>query len=160
MQQQMYGKVKEKYPDYLRTYHDQINQKYNLWVRFHREELFLDNSEHLKELEFSTPTYSIIVPSSSNELVDEGINNHHCVASYIDDVIEGRTNILFMRPTVDLEQSLITLEYKNNTLIQSKGLSNRHVTDEENEFLLKWMKKFKIKDERDDIEEYQRLKEE
>lgn len=64
-----------------------------------------------------------------------------------------------MRSIDDPEQSLITLEFNNDTLLQSKGLSNRHVDDEENEFLLKWMKKFKIKDHRSDIEEYQRLEE-
>lgn len=62
-----------------------------------------------------------------------------------------------MRTLTEPETSLITLEYHDGALHQSKGLSNRHVTDEENKFLLKWMKTKKIKDLRNDIEEYQRL---
>ena len=157
MQLNMYGKINEKYPKYLKVFHDQVNLKYNLWVKFHDEEVLLNNLSRVKNLAYHDINYQIIVPKSSQEIVQEGIDNHHCVASYVDDVIHGRTTILFMRTLGDPETSLITLEYHDGALHQSKGLSNRHVTDEENKFLLKWMKLKKIKDLRNDIEEYQRL---
>ena len=157
MQLNMYGKINEKYPKYLKVYHDQINLKYNIWVKFHDEEVLLNNLSRVKNLAYHDSQYQIIIPKSSQEIVQEGIDNHHCVASYVDDVIAGRTSILFMRTLSEPETSLITLEYHDGALYQSKGLSNRHVNDEENGFLLKWMKLKKIKDERNDIDEYQRL---
>lgn len=157
MQHQMYGYVKYKYPDNLKVFHDQLTLKFNLHKQYFQDRVIFENSQELTDLRYTDGTYSIIIPVSSQNIIDEGINNHHCVGSYIDRVVNNETNILFMRKNESLEDSLITLEYFDSKLFQSKGLQNRHVTDEENEFLIKWMRKNKIKDERSDIEEYQRF---
>lgn len=95
MQLNMYGKINEKYPKYLKVFHDQVNLKYNLWVKFHDEEVLLNNLSRVKNLAYHDINYQIIVPKSSQEIVQEGIDNHHCVASYVDDVIKRKNHHSF-----------------------------------------------------------------
>lgn len=95
MQLNMYGKINEKYPKYLKVFHDQVNLKYNLWIKFHDEEVLLNNLSRVKNLAYHDINYQIIVPKSSQEIVQEGIDNHHCVASYVDDVIKRKNHHSF-----------------------------------------------------------------
>ena len=55
-----------------------------------------------------------------------------------------KTNILFMRKVNEPEESLVTLEFKDNTLCQYKGYGDRPVTEEEDKFLTKWCKEKNI----------------
>ena len=69
---------------------------------------------------------------------------NHCVASYVDRIINGRTYIMFLRYTTLPKDSLITLELKDNKILQAKGSYNRPVTDDEHKFLEKYCKEKKI----------------
>lgn len=140
MQNQMYGKIKEKYPNNWLTSLQIMKGKFNAWKQLHADERFLNNMDKIKELEYNDDKYCIIVPSKASEVVDEGAHLGHCVASYVDRIIEGETNILFMRKVDSKEESLVTIEYKNNEVCQYKGYGDRPVTEEENQFIEKWCK--------------------
>ena len=64
------------------------------------------------------------------------------MASYISSVIEGKCHILFMRKKDSLDNSLVTIEVKDNKIVQAKGRFNRDVTSEEQEVIDKWNEKF------------------
>jgi len=102
------------------------------------------NSSDYKKLEGTTDNYRIIVPQNTDEVKNEGIKLHHCVASYIDLIISGQTKILFMRDKDSLEESLLTLEVRGNTLIQYRGAINRNPNEKEMMALKKWAKKKKL----------------
>lgn len=144
MQMQMYGYVKEKYPDNWLTSLQIMKSKFNAWGKLHKDERFLSNSNKLKYLEYSDNKYCIVIPTKSSDIVDEGAHLGHCVGSYVDRIIKGETNILFMRKANEPEESLVTLEFKDNTLCQYKGYGDRAVTEEEDAFLTKWCKEKNI----------------
>ena len=144
MQLQMYGCIKEKYPDNWLTSLQIMKAKFNAWKELHKDERFLNNVSKLKPLEYSDDKYCIIIPTRASDVVDEGAHLGHCVGSYVNRIIDGETNILFMRKVSEPEESLVTLEFKDNTLCQYKGYGDRPVTEEEDEFLTKWCKEKNI----------------
>ena len=144
MQLQMYGYIKEKYPDNWLTSLQIMKAKFNAWKELHKDERFLSNVNKLKPLEYSDNKYCIIIPTKASDVVDEGAHLGHCVGSYVNRIVNGETNILFMRKVSEPEESLVTLEFKDNTLCQYKGYGDRPVTEEEDEFLTKWCKEKNI----------------
>lgn len=140
MNMQMYGKIKDKYPKHLKTDHDKLAMRFGYWKR-HKDDLAVfEITEENRELEFKTKEYSIILPETGADIVEEGINQSHCVASYVERVAKGDTMILFMRETDNIEQSLITIEVRDSKVCQVRGYANRSTTKEEDLFIKKWAK--------------------
>lgn len=145
MQVSLYGKVKEKYPKYLKTEHDIITLKFNTYEKHKKDLLIFNIADKYKNLGYKTKNYSIILPKTSIDIIDEGINQSHCVGSYVDRVAKNESLILFMRDTNDLEKSLITIEILDEEVTQVRGFGNRFPTKEEEIFLKKWSKEKKLK---------------
>lgn len=102
-----------------------------------------------KEYECTIGDYVFIYPGSTQDIKDEAVQQNNCVASYIDSVIDGYCHILFMRKKTDKSKSLVTIEVNpmTNKIIQAKGRFNRDTTDEENNAIEQWNKRFmKIKE--------------
>ena len=136
----MKGKIKDKYPKYLKTEHDKVSMRYSIWRKYKDDLEIFKITEENKKLEFSDKKYSIILPETSSDIVDEGINQSHCVASYVKRVANGDTLILFMRYTDIIDESLVTSEVKNGEVCQARGYANRGLSKEESAFIKKWAK--------------------
>ena len=66
----------------------------------------------------------LIVPKSGDEIRAEGEVLHHCVGGYVSKVARGETNIFFIRKTDKPNEPYFTMEWKNNTVVQCRGLRN------------------------------------
>ena len=66
-------------------------------------------------------------------VVQEGASLNHCVASYVDGMVNEEYAILFLRKKEDLEKSLVTLQVRDGRVVQARGQSNRAPTKEEQE---------------------------
>lgn len=129
----------EKYPKNFLTTHRIAIRNFNRLKKEFNEELF-KNRINL-DLEFKYDDYVVIYPKCIQDIKDEAIQQNHCVASYIDYVIEGRCHILFLRKKDVMDKSLITLEIRNKRIVQARGKFNRETTTEEKEVLEKYNKK-------------------
>lgn len=128
-----------KYPKYLLSNHDITVHIYNT-LKYANVSLPFDEN-----LEFyDDTTFAIICPKESKELVDEGINLRHCVKSYIDRVLEKKTNVVFLRDKKNLHQSYITIEVQNNQIIQAQGACRRALTLNEKNFITKYAREKKL----------------
>lgn len=137
----VYGKVKEKYPKYLRTQHDMITYKYNMWVKYKKDLLIFESSKEHEELVYSNKNYSILIPKTAQEMLDEAIANNSCLASYVSKVVKKETSILFLRRKEDIDETFLTVEVKDNKIIQVEGYSNRYYFGKDvKEFIEKWAK--------------------
>ena len=128
----MERKVK-KYPKYLKSLHDIITANYNAFKQEYDEIKFLKRQR--KELEYEGKEFSIVIPKTTKEVIQEGVSLNHCVSSYVPKIIKGETYIMFLRYTKHKQESLITLEVKDKLIIQAKGCYNRHLEKEEINFL-------------------------
>jgi len=138
MQIKIFGKIKEKYPKYLKTEHDVMALKVNMSEIVAKCENFADRSAEISDLAYSGKKYSIVIPDTPQQLADEGINLSHCVGSYADRIINGDCHILFLRKTHAPDQSLVTLQLCRNRINQAEGNHRRRINEEERKFLKIW----------------------
>ncbi len=146
LNQQMEITDYKKFPKYLKSKHDiltseladyktqydikKFQEKVNVELNYEHERFINVKEEQIID---DNRTFYVRVPQHPDEIKMEGKSLNHCVGSYIKRVVEGKTQILFLRRKVD--ESLVTLEVRDNVLIQAKGLSNRSTTKEENKFI-------------------------
>lgn len=120
-----------KYPRNFLTTHRITCRNFNRIVKDYPEDVFKRRAD--KSLEFEYGDYKIIYPECIQDIKDEAVSLQHCVASYIDGVIEGKRHIMFLRKIHSLEESLVTLEVVNGEIVQARGLYNRNLSEKEQE---------------------------
>ncbi|GAA0102568.1 hypothetical protein UT300012_32830 [Paraclostridium bifermentans] len=120
-----------KYPRNFLTTHKITCRNFNRIVKDYPEDVFKRRID--KSLEFEHGDYKIIYPECIQDIKDEAVSLQHCVASYIDGVIEGKRHIMFLRKVNSLENSLVTLEVVNGEIVQARGLYNRSLSEKEQE---------------------------
>ena len=67
---------------------------------------------------------------------------NNCVASYIDRVINGECHILFLRKKDRPSDSLVTIEVRDNHIVQARRRFNDPVTPEDQVAIDAFNKKF------------------
>jgi hypothetical protein len=127
------GRKLKKYPKYLKSMHDIILSNYNAYKREYDEKRFASLVRN--DLIHEDKKFVVLVPKTTKDIIEEGTNLNHCVSSYVDRIIRGDTYIAFMRLKELQDTSLLTLEIKDNKLINAKGAYNRPIVEEEKKFL-------------------------
>lgn len=130
----------DKYPKHFLTSHRIAVRTYTRLKRDFDEKLF--QKKRISNYECSFGDYVFLYPKTIAEIKDEAVQQNNCVASYIDDVIEGKCHIMFLRKKERKEDSLVTLEIRNNKIVQAKRRFNYSITDEQQEVIDKWNKRF------------------
>lgn len=130
----------EKYPRYLSTLHDITQKNYKIKEDEILNEKFQTVVEQMKEnkIEYSDDEYSIVIPKSIKDLVDEGQNLSHCVASYYKRMANNETSVVFLRSKYSLDKSLVTVEVRDGIVVQAKGKSNTEPKEKEKQFIKKY----------------------
>lgn len=136
----------EKYPRSLKKEHDVVMMNYNMMS---------ENADTKKkfDLSLSKPSYqmlafedkkedfSIILPKEAKELIKEGNELSHCVSSYVEDIMNDKCKIFFLRNKEEIEKPLVTIEVRGFNIRQARGFGNRAVSEEQKEFIKKWAEK-------------------
>lgn len=89
---------------------------------------------------FETDKYQIVVPQNTREIGHEGYKLRHCVAQYINKVIDGQIIILFLRDKEQLDTPLYTMSIVNDTIDECKGYRNCKRPPEIEQFVEKFAK--------------------
>ena len=144
-----YGLEVEALPSNLRAAHFYIQNNVCYADNEAKNAEFKAAVDKYKALEYKGKKYSIIAPESINAMIDEGMQMHHCIASYVDLVCNG-TIVLFLRKTESLKESFISFEISSEgEFVQIKGKYDADIVEtkedsEDNEvleFLRKWREK-------------------
>ena len=77
----------------------------------------------------------LMVPENSAAIKEEGEALHHCVGTYIERVAKGETAIFFIRKENEPNKPYYTLEWRDNKVIQCRGMNNCSVTDKVKAFV-------------------------
>lgn len=84
----------------------------------------------------------VIFPADSVEaLMDESTQQHNCVCSYCENIAKNFCQIYFMRKKETLKDSFVTVEVRNNKVVQAKAKYNELPSEEANAILQKWEQK-------------------
>ncbi|MGL5190094.1 MAG: PcfJ domain-containing protein [Cetobacterium sp.] len=134
-----FDKSIEKYPKYLRSVHDIVSKQFSIFKQTYDEDVFNGRYENV-DYTYSDNTFCVVRPNETNDLKLEGMNLNHCVKSYIGRIIDGKCIILFVRYKKSSDESLITIEIRDNAVVQIKGLNNRNPDELEYKFIKKYCK--------------------
>ena len=127
--------------DEIKLMHDNIVEIYNLKKEEYEIKKFNKQKEKWEKFIYENDTYKVIYPDKPELLAKEGIELRHCVKSYIDRVIDGVTNILFIRKQEDIDKPFFTVEISNKGDIeQVHGFGNRNASTEPGleDFIKEW----------------------
>lgn len=131
----------DKYPAKLSVAHKQAIKEYNR-LKFSFDENAY-SKRNVLEYECEIDGFKFIYPRKASEIQKEGREQHNCVATYINRVLEEDCHIMFMRPVDDIKNSYITLEIRGNKIVQAKRKYNKDPSKEEREVIKKWNEKYK-----------------
>jgi hypothetical protein len=134
MQTEIYGEIQDFYPAYLKTAHDVLTLNAELVTES------TESAEHpaeITELAHKGKVYSIIVPETSKQIAEEGINLSHCMGT---NASKNDNHVLFLRKSQSPKESLVTLQLSAGRISQAVGQHRRRITDDERSFLEKWGK--------------------
>lgn len=93
--------IKMDTAEHVKFLHDETARWVALYQDEHSDELFQASTLRVRKLEYSDPSTGLMIraPRSIHELKEEGRVLSHCVASYVDPIIEGTENVMFIRRT-------------------------------------------------------------
>ena len=128
----------DKYPRHFLTTIRIATRNYNRLKKEFEEGLF---KQRIKpDMEHSFDSYIFIYPKTIQDIKDEAVSQNNCVASYIDDVIDGSCDILFLRKKDSPNESLVTIEVQNGKIVQAKRRFNYPISKDEQSVVDKWNK--------------------
>lgn len=118
--------------NFIKAYH---NAKVNYEMRKAELDDKRLNENQMKRknaLSFSFGNLEVIIPTTSEEFKAEGDAQRNCVyTSYLESVVKGSTNVVFVRKADEMDKSYITCEVRDGIIRQFLGYCNSHIYDTE-----------------------------
>lgn len=132
MEMEVYGRIVDKYPKDLPLYHDRLAYKSRVVRRTFDAKGWAQAVDRFSKFAAGNDEYVLLAPTEPDDILEEARAMSNCVASYIRRVIDGDTNILFLRKRANPKMSLCTVEMNNDgAVVQFKGPRNTRPTKEQ-----------------------------
>ncbi len=126
------------FPDNLQKRHDELEKYYKIHNRKILNNLISKRYELLKENIYKDKNFIIIPAKSVEALEDESRQQSNCVRTYSEKYAEGKADIYFMRLLKSKNKSLVTVEVRNNRVVQSRTKYNNSLEEKQLKFLKLW----------------------
>lgn len=127
------------YPKNLREAHDKVQGRVkaraDAKMRRDFKAAMLAISGHL---DFEMDGMKLILPTTPEELAEEGNALHHCVGGYVDRIARKECIILFLRRCEEVSKPFYTVEIRNRKVVQVRGWDNGDPTPEVEKFMNRW----------------------
>ena len=138
-------RIKDKYPEKLKTAHKIIQAKMSESSEIQEvSDLFIDTMMEAEDFTYqnSYNDYAIVMPSKVEDMIEEGHYLGHCVASYCRKVANKDCLVVFMRHKKEKDVPYLTVEIlPDHTVSQIEGMHKRsELTEDEIIFLHNWSK--------------------
>ena len=100
-------------------------------AEYDNKQIAINYAKHSKAWEFAYGDYVIVIPTSGQDIIDEGAKMHHCVGSYVGYVVRNHTYICFVRHKDTPDIPYITCQvYTNGEIGQYFLAYDRYISDE------------------------------
>ena len=124
--------------DHIRYLHDELS----FWISYYRDKekdtLFGTAVQRVKKYEWSDDQITIIAPKVANDVQCEARALSHCAASFIDPIINGTENIMFIRRKDMPDVPWFTMAIDNHGNIEQihlYGNGNLSIEDQEKAYI-------------------------
>jgi len=139
--------------DNFNEVHKQTTLKYNLLKATKEamkyEDAYKDMLPIFAKYQYSNERLglSVVAPQTARDIAIEGNVLGHCVGTYVEQVINKKTTILFLRKNDSLDTPYGTIEYRGGIVIQCRGIGNESIKDPNaKEFLDAWVSIMSLKE--------------
>lgn len=128
------------FPKNLRKEHDKLEKQYELQNRMIVQKAIIKRAKELSNNKYQNNKYVILPASTLKDLQDESEQQNNCVRTYAEKYATGICDIYFMRDINKQKKSLVTIEVKNNKVVQSRIKNNNEPNEKQIQFLQQWEK--------------------
>ena len=128
------------YPSNLKEAHDKALKQLEIVRNKKFDNAISKRYKKLIKNKFNNKKYIIFPAKNVEALVDESSQQNNCVRTYAASVAKGECDIYFMRYLESENKSLVTVEVRNNKVVQKRTKNNFETTKEQDRFLSKWEK--------------------
>ena len=135
------------YPKKLKEKHDDLQHQIRVKKDKNINKLIKKRYEQIKKNEFQNSKYVVYPVKSIEELIDESSQQNNCVKTYAERIAMKKCDIYFMRLLANTKKSLVTIEVRDNKIVQKRTKNNEITTKEQDKFLNIWEKKMLMKGE-------------
>ena len=97
-----------------------------------------DYEKRRKLYEYSSDDYIVVMPRNGVDIVKEGYFQHNCLSTYVEDVLYGRTEVLFIRKKEEPDKSFVTMEINEGKITEVRGSCNNYPCADIYRFLEKY----------------------
>lgn len=125
--------IMEEHDKVLRIYDEVKNEIFNKAINDRYKEIIKNKYKNKK--------FVIFPVEEVNQLIDESSQQNNCVKTYAERIADGKCDIYFMRLINDTNKSLVTVEVRENKIVQKRTKNNNSTTEEQNKFLDMWERK-------------------
>ena len=129
-------KEPQKVNNFMREYCETLKEYELRKKEYDNKAIALNYARHSKAWEFEYGDFAVSIPTTAQDIIDEGRNMHHCVGGYVNNVVEGKTYICFVRRKDTPNECYITCQVHTDGRIGQYFLAyDRYIrTDEDREF--------------------------
>lgn len=129
---------KYAFPKNLEEEHDKLEEQYEISCKMIINNKIEERAKILSMNIYKNKDYFVTPAPSYKSLLNESKQQNHCVRTYAESYAEGECDIYFMRNNKTPDKSLVTIEVKDNNIVQSRAKNNCTPKEEEKKFLEKW----------------------
>lgn len=129
------------YPTNLAKEHNKVIKLLEIVFNEKSDELIKERLTKLNKFIYKDKKYIIFPADSVESLIDESKQQHNCVKTYIKKYALGKCDIYYMRELSNIDKSLVTIEVRNQEVVQSRIIDNQLPTKGQQDFINKWQKK-------------------
>ncbi len=129
------------YPEDFYMAHDEAIENNNQIVSKNYNKKIKKLAKYYEKNKYEDKNYVIYPASSVEEMLKEGKAQNNCLRMYIEDYGKNNLQIYFMRKKKNLNKSFVTIEVKNNKIVQARLKNNLDVPDDIQKILDIWTKK-------------------
>lgn len=129
------------YPVNLEQEHNKVMKLLEIVYNEKSNELIKKRVTDLNKFIYKDKKYIVFPASSVESLIDESEQQHNCVKTYCKRYALGKCDIYYMRELSNIDKSLVTIEVRNQEVVQSRIIGNKFPTKEQQDFINKWQKK-------------------
>ena len=129
---------KYAFPENLKESHDELEKQYEINNKKIVNLAIMKRSNELSKNTFKDNKFIVLPATSIKDLQNESSQQNNCVRTYAEKYAEGICDIYFLRNVDNPKKSLVTVEVKNNKVVQSRIKNNKQPTDKQLQFLKNW----------------------
>lgn len=137
--------LKDFYDTLKTTTMEELHEKYKLiYQAITNAKIEQEYQEVISQLnvqEYDNGEFSITIPKTTQDIINEGKALHHCVGVYVDKVVRREDMIYFLRK--DINTPYVTIEVKDKKVTQIEGdMNNRFIGKDTPEYntIKEWAK--------------------